>query len=135
MNSWIVDSHLKSRRFKRNMRNISPAQCFVTSHDLDGGFGGAGACRECMLPRNDEDAVPIGWVRGHENCPGTGSQYHSYQYGIQVRVKTLKNCGSHSWIVISGGMNKYVVEPCEENGKSVYHKEMAAGMVTRCDKT
>ena len=36
--------------------------------------------------------------------------YHSYQYGLEVRVKSLENDRCHSWIVISRGMNKYVEE-------------------------
>ena len=36
------------------------------SLDLDDGFGGgAGVCREYTRPRDDEDSVPIGWIRGH----------------------------------------------------------------------
>ena len=36
-----------------------------TIHDLDDGFGGAGARREHTLHRDDEESVPVGWIRGY----------------------------------------------------------------------
>ena len=44
-----------------------------------------------------------GFEDTHENRPSTGVKvtYHSYQYGFEVRVKSFKDDGSHSLIVIS----------------------------------
>ena len=94
------------------MRKRSPGQCFVTTHDL-------GAFRE-HISSNDEDSVPIGWFRGHTKI---GSVLE-----VKVTNHSLKNDGSHSWIVISRGMNKYVEELYEENGDSIHYEEMATGM-------
>ena len=103
----------------------------MTIHDLDDVVGGgAGACREYTLPRDDEDSCPTGWIPGHTQVGPlleVKVAYHSDQYGIEVRVKSLTNDGSLSWIVISPGLNKYVDELCEEQGKSFSHEEMASG--------
>ena len=49
-----------------------------------------------------------------------------YQYGIEIKNDYLKNDGSQSWIVISRGMNKYVNDLLEENGKSIHNEEVTA---------
>ena len=104
----------------------------MTTRDLDDELGGdAGACREDTLPRSDEDSFPTGWIRGHTKIGlvlEAKVAYHSYPCGIEVRVSSLNNDGSHSWIVISRRMNKYVDELYTENEESVYYKEMATGM-------
>ena len=51
---------------------------------------------------------------------------HLYQYGIEIKIGSMKNDGSHSWIVISRCMNEHVELP-EENGKSVHCEEMVTG--------
>ena len=51
------------------------------------------------LPRDDEGAVPMGWILGHMN---TGPvlevkvTYPLYPYGIELRFKSLKKDGSQS---------------------------------------
>ena len=46
----------------------------MTIRDVNDGFGGAGACRECTLPRDEDYSVPVGWIRGHAKL-GTLAQY------------------------------------------------------------
>ena len=95
------------------VRKISLVQRFVTIHDLDDGFGNAGACREYTLLRSDENSTPKGWIRGNTKIGPVLEvkvTHHSYQCGIEIRVGSLKNDGSQSWIVICRGMNKYVDE-------------------------
>ena len=41
--------------------------------------------------------------------------YHQGRYGIEIRIDSMQNDGSQSWIVISRGLNKYVAEMPEEN--------------------
>ena len=102
------------------MGKISPAQCFVTVHDMDDGFGrGAGACQQYTQPRDD---VPVGWIRGQTKI-GPVRQvkvtYHSEQHGIEIQVKSMQNDGSLSCIVICRGMKRYV--------EKKIRKEMATG--------
>ena len=99
----------------------------MTNHDLDDGFGGgAGVCREQSLPR-DEDSSLVGWIRGHTKIGPREVRVtnHLEQYGTAIQVKSLKNDGSLSWIVISRGLKKYVEEIYEENRESLDHEEVA----------
>ena len=83
---------------------------FVTIHDFVICFGGGvGACRSHTLPRDDEDAVPLRWIRGHPNIGPVLEvkvTYPLYPYGIELRFESLKKDGSQSWIVICRGRNK-----------------------------
>ena len=85
------------------------------------------------LPRDDEDAVPLKWIRGHPNIGPVLEvkvTYPLYPYGIELRFESLKKDGSQSWIVICRGRNKYVDKLHEEKGDSVYYEEMATGSGT-----
>ena len=93
----------------------------MTVHDIDLiGFGYAGSCREHTSLPSDERSTPMSWIRGNTE---TGRvlevkvTYHLYQYGIEIRVESMKNDGSQSSIVISRSMNKYVDELLQENGE------------------
>ena len=50
--------------------------------------------------------------RKHENWFGNGrhSNLHHGRNGIEIRIDSVLDDGSQSWIVISSGMNKYVTE-------------------------
>ena len=47
--------------------------------------------------------------------------------GIGIKIDSMKNDGSQSWIVISRWMNKYVNELPEENGESIHYEEATTG--------
>ena len=77
-------------------------------------------------PRDDERSIPKGWVRGNtKGGPVLQVNVTNYleRYGIEIKTDSMQNDGSQSWIVISRGMNKYVSELPEENGKSIHHEE------------
>ena len=85
------------------------------------------------LPRDDEDAVPLKWIRGHPNIGPVLEvkvTYPLYPHGIELRFESLKKDGSQSWIVICRGRNKYVDKLHEENGASIHYEEMATGSGT-----
>ena len=85
------------------------------------------------------DIVTKGCIRGHlKNGPVLEVKvtYHLYQYGMKIKVNSVKNDGSQSWIVISRGINKYVEDLAEESGKSVHCEEMVTSSVeARCGRT
>ena len=64
-------------------------QYFMTTHDTDlNGFGHAGSCREYTSLRSD------GWVRGNPKLDPVLEvkvTYHVYQYGIDIRIDSMKN--------------------------------------------
>ena len=49
--------------------------------------------------------------------------------GIEVKIDSMQNDGTQSWIVISKGINKYVTELPEENKKPIHihYEEVARG--------
>ena len=71
------------------------------------------ACREYTLPRNDGSSQPRGWIQGNSRIGLVLEVTTSYQwckYGIEIRIWSLSQDNSHSWVRISHGTNKYVVE-------------------------
>ena len=85
---------------------------------------------ENASPQDDERLTPQGWILGNTKiCPVLKVKvtYHLYQYGIEIKVDSMKNDGSLSWIVISKGMNKIVDGLPEENAISIHYEEMVTG--------
>ena len=71
------------------------------------------ACREYTLPRDDESSQPIGWIQGNSRIGPVLEVTTSYlygKYGIEIRIWSLSQHNSHSWVRISHGSNKYVVD-------------------------
>ena len=52
---------------------------------------------------------------------------------FDIKIASMKNDGSQSWIVIRRGMNKYVTELPEENLELIHFEEVDSS--TRCDNT
>ena len=49
------------------------------------------------------------------------------RYRIEIRIDSMQNDGTQSWIVISRGIDKYVTELSEENEKLTHYEEVALG--------
>ena len=74
-------------------------------------FTDAVACREYILPRDEDTSEPKGWIRGNTKirpvlevttCCLQG------KYGVEIRIKSVNKDNSHSWVRISHGLNKLV---------------------------
>ena len=71
------------------------------------------ACREYTLPRDDESSQPIGWIQGNTRIGPVLEVTTSYlwgKYGVGIRIWSLSEDNFHSWVRISHGANKYVVD-------------------------
>ena len=71
------------------------------------------ACREYTLPRDDGSSQPRGWIQGNTRIGPVLEVTTSYlwgKYGIEIRIWSLSQDNSHSWVRISHGTNKYVVD-------------------------
>ena len=71
------------------------------------------ACREYTLPRSDESSQPKGWIQGNTRIGLVLEVTTSYMYGkhgVEIRIWSLSQDNSHSWVRISHGSNKYVVD-------------------------
>ena len=73
----------------------------------------AKACREYTLPRNDGSSQPKGWIQGNTKIgPAlevTTSCLHGKR-GVEIRIRSLNEDNTQSWVRISHGSNKFVID-------------------------
>ena len=70
------------------------------------------ACREYTLPREEATSQPKGWVQGNTKIGPvlevtTSCLYH--KHGVEIRIWSLNRDNTHSWVRISHGSNKFVM--------------------------
>ena len=71
------------------------------------------ACREYTLPRDDGSSQPRGWIQGNTRIGPVLEITTSYMYGkhgVEIRIWSLRKDNSHSWVRISHGSNKFVID-------------------------
>ena len=90
---------------------VEIGQYFMTKDTEEQFF--ARACREYTLPRSDESSQPRGWIQGNTRIGLVLEVTTSYMYGkhgIEIRIWSVGQDNSQSWVRISYGTNKYVVD-------------------------
>ena len=76
------------------------------------------ACREYTLPRDDKASQPKGWIRGNMRIGlvlEVTTSFQHFKYGIEIRIKSVNQDDSHSWVRISFGTVKYVNDSIQDN--------------------
>ena len=73
----------------------------------------AKACREYTLPRNDGSSQPKKWIQGSTKigpvlAVTTSCLYG--KYGVEIRIWSLSEDNTQSWVRISRGSNKFVID-------------------------
>ena len=71
------------------------------------------ACREYTLPRNDGSSQPKGWIRGNTKIGRVLEVTTCCLYGkhgVEIRIWSLSEDNTHSWVRISHGSNKFVMD-------------------------
>ena len=100
------------------MRVVEVGQYFVTKDTGDFRQFQSVACREHTLPRDHRASQPKGWIQGNMRIGPvlevTTSLQH-FKYGIEIRIESVNQDDSHSWVRISYGTVKYVIESIEDN--------------------
>ena len=69
------------------------------------------ACREYTLPRDDAASEPKGWIRGNTRIGPileVTTSFQRFKFGVEVRIQSVKEDNSHSWVRISDGTIRYV---------------------------
>ena len=92
---------------------VEVGQYFMTKDTGDFRQFRAVACREYTLPRDDESSQPIGWIQGNMRIGPVLEVTTSYLWGkyeVEIRIWSLSQDNSQSWVRISHGANKYVVD-------------------------
>ena len=71
------------------------------------------ACRWYTLPRDEETSDPKGWIRGSTKIGPVLEVTTSFlqgKYGVEIRIESVNEDNSHSWVRISHGLNKLVTD-------------------------
>ena len=91
------------------MRVAEVGQYFVTRNASE--FQHTIACREYTLPRDDKASQPKGWIRGNTRIGPfleVTTSFQHFKYGIEIRIESVNQDKSHSWVRISYGTVRYV---------------------------
>ena len=100
------------------MRVVEIGQYFVTKGTGDFRQVQSVACREYTLPLDDRASQPKGWIQGNmRNGPvlEVTTSFQHFKYGIEIRIESVNQDDSHSWVRISCGTVKYVTDFFEDN--------------------
>ena len=91
---------------------VENGQYFMTKDTADLTQFHAVACREYILPREDGASQPKGWIQGNIKIGPVLEVATSYlhgKYGVEIRIWSLNRDNTHSWVRISHGSNKFVM--------------------------
>ena len=100
------------------MRIVEAGQYFVTKDTGSLRHFRSVACREYTLPRDVKASQPKGWIRGNMRIGPVlevTTSFQHFKYGIEIRIKSVNQDDSHSWVRISYGTVKYVIDSIEDN--------------------
>ena len=81
----------------------------------------AKACREYTPPSNDESSQPKGWIQGNTKIGPVLEVTTSCLYGkheVEIRIWSLSEDNTQSWVRISHGSNKFVIVSNNNNTES-----------------
>ena len=90
---------------------VSVGQYFMTKGNGEQLY--AKACREYTLRRNDGSSQPKGWIQGCTKIEPVLEVTTSCVYGVhgvEIRIWSLSEDNTHSWVRISHGSNQFVLD-------------------------
>ena len=100
------------------MRVVEVGQYFVTKDTGNLKQFRSVACREYTLPRDDPASEAKGWIQGNMRIGPVSevtTSFRHFKYGIEIRIWSVKQDNSQSWVRISYGTIKHVVESIQDN--------------------
>ena len=100
------------------MRVVEVGQYFVTKNTGDFRQFQSVACREYTLPRDDPASQAKGWVQGNMKIGPVlevTTSFQHFKYGIEIRIRSVNQDNSQSWVRISYGTVKYVIDSIQDN--------------------
>ena len=92
---------------------VAIGQYFMAKDTADLSQFHAVACREYTLPREDEASQPRGLIQGNTKLRPVlevATCCLHGMYGVENRIWSLNGDNSHSWVRISHGSNKLVMD-------------------------
>ena len=100
------------------MRVVEVGQYFVTKDTGSLRQFRSVACREYTLPRDDPASQAKGWIQGNMRIGPVlevTTSFQHFKYGIEIRIWSVNQDNSQSWVRISYGTIKYVVDSIQDN--------------------
>ena len=91
------------------MSVVEVGQYFVTRNASE--FLHTVACREYILPRDDPASEAKGWIRGNTRIGPileVTTSFQHFKFGVEVRIQSVNEDNSQSWVRISYGTVRYV---------------------------
>ena len=91
---------------------VENGQYFMTKDTAEFSQFHAVACREYTLPREEPASQPKGWIQGNTKIGPVREVATSYlhgEHGVEIRLWSLNRDNTHSWVRISHGSNKFVM--------------------------
>ena len=100
------------------MRVVEVGQHFVTKDTGSLRQFRSVACREYTLPRDHPASQAKGWIQGNMRIGPVlevTTSFQHFKYEIEIRIESVSKDSSHSWVRISFGTVKYVIDSIEDN--------------------
>ena len=100
------------------MRVVEVGQYFVTKDTGSLRQFRSVACREYTLPRDDPASEAKGWIQGNMRIGPVlevTTSFQNFRYGIEIRIWSVNQDNSQSWVRIFYGTIKYVVDSNQDN--------------------
>ena len=97
----------------RFLNVVEIGQYFVTKDTAEFSEFRTVASREYILPRDEEASQPKGWIQGNTKMGPVLEVTTSYlwgKYGVEIRIMSMNEENSHSWIRISHGLFELVAD-------------------------
>ena len=91
---------------------VEIGQYFMTKDIADLSQFHAVACRDYTLPREEESSQPKGWIQGNTKIGPVlevATSYLHSKHGVEIRIMSMNKDNTHSWVRISHGSNKFVM--------------------------
>ena len=91
------------------MSVVEVGQYFVTRNVSE--IVHAVACHEYTHPRDDPACKPKGWIKGNTRIGPVlevTTSFQQFKYGVEVRIPSVKEDKSQSWVRISFGTVRHV---------------------------
>ena len=96
------------------LKTVDVGQYFMTKHtDEFSQFTEPVTCREYILPRDEKSSDLKSWIRGNTKIGPVLEVTTSYlqgKYGVEIKIESANEDTSHSWVIISQGLNKLVTD-------------------------
>ena len=100
------------------LRIVEVGQYFMTKDTGDFRQFRSVACREYTLRRDDPASQPKRWIQGNMRIGlvlEVTTSFQNYKHGIEIRIWSVGQDNSQSWVRISYGTIKYVIDSNQNN--------------------